>query len=604
MLLVAVADTAAAEPRRVLLLHSFGPHFAPWNAVSGRLREELIRQLPNTIDLYEASLETARFADAHHEEALVDYLRALFAGRNLDLVVAMGAPAARFIQRYRTGLFPSTPLLITGADQRAFNGDQLTQNDTAVAVTFDQAKQIENILQVLPDTTTVAVVIGDSPLERFWVQELRRGFERLTHRVTFEWFNELAVDDMLKRAVALPPHSAIYYATVRVDARGIPQEEDRVLGRLRETANAPIFSYIDSSFGHGIVGGPLLSGQEVGRQAATVAVRILGGEMAGNIKTPALGLQTPMYDWRELQRWNISEARLPPGSVVRFREPTSWEIYRWQLLALLVAVLVLTAMVTWLLIERLGRRNAEQEARNRLLEVIHLNRTAEAGALSASFAHELSQPLVAVALSAETAASLLTPNQPEAGRLKEILGDIQGANKHALDIMQHMRQLLKRRNESELRQFDVSAAIEDAMRILSPEATKRNVTLTACSIQQPLPVRADRVQLQQVILNLVTNGMDALTEIASDARKITIQTSLAGESRVEVSVSDTGPGIPNHELSRIFDTFYTTKERGTGLGLSIARTIIEACGGRIWAENCNGGGAVFRFTLPLIQGSV
>src|SRR5262249_54070159 len=119
-------------------------------------------------------------------------------------------------------------------------------------------------------------------------------------------------------------------------------------------------------------------------------------------------------------------------------------------------------------------------------------------------------------------------------------------------------------------------------------------------IQQQLPVRGNRIHLQQVIINLATNGMDAMADVAAGARKLDIQTALVGESSVEVSVSDSGTGIPSQTLDKIFDTFYTTKEHGTGLGLSIARTIIEACGGKIWAENRAVGGAVFRFTLPLI----
>ena len=122
-------------------------------------------------------------------------------------------------------------------------------------------------------------------------------------------------------------------------------------------------------------------------------------------------------------------------------------------------------------------------------------------------------------------------------------------------------------------------------------------------VQEPLPVRADSIHLQQVILNLARNGMDAMTKAALGARTITIQTGLLAESTVEVSVSDSGTGIPEHKLGEIFDTFYTTKEHGTGLGLSIARTIVETYGGKIWAENRPVGGAVIRFILPLIRQS-
>jgi hypothetical protein len=166
-----------------------------------------------------------------------------------------------------------------------------------------------------------------------------------------------------------------------------------VLTKLREVANAPIFGYIDINLDHGIVGGPLLSTEEIGGQTASVAVRILSGEVPSASKIPPIGLQAPVYDWRELQRWNIGKARLPLGATIAFREPTAWERYRWPLSAIFAALLLQGVLLSWLLFERRSRRVAQLESRRRTLEVMHLNGTAEAGALSASFAHELSQPL-------------------------------------------------------------------------------------------------------------------------------------------------------------------------------------------------------------------
>ena len=601
LILLALHGPAFAEPRRVLLLHSFGPHFEPWSAVAGRFREELTRRSRNAVDLYEASLEMARLAQPTEEAPLVDYIRALFAGRDLDLVVAVGAPAARFFQKFRPQFFPSTPLLITAADQRTFSEGALTSNDTTVPSTLDLPKLVENILQVLPDTNNIAFVIGASPLERFWVEGMRQAFQPFAGRVTFEWFNDLSQEEMVKRAATLPPRSAVFYASVRVDAAGKPNEQNRVLVSFREGANAPIFSYLDSNFGQGIVGGPVLSTQELGRRAAEVALRILNGERPGSIKTPPIGLGVPVFDWRELQRWNISEARLPLGSVVQFREPSMWERYRWQLVGFLIALLVQSAMISWLLIERYGRRKAELESRHRSLEVMHLNRTAEIGALSASFAHEVSQPLLAVELNAERAEQLLQADPPEVGKVREIVTDVRQANSLAMDVIRNLRNLLKRK--SHIQDCDLNAVIADAVHLLLPEANRRNIDLRLTGIQQVLPVRADPVHLQQVVLNLATNAMDAMTDSAPDARKITMQTARVGEATVEVSVSDTGTGIPEDKFGQIFETFYTTKEQGTGLGLSVARTIIETYEGKIWAENQAGGGAVFCFTLPLTEGT-
>ena len=161
LLLLMAQAPALAEPRRVLLLHSFGPYFEPWSAVAARFREDLTRRLP-AVDLYEASLEMARLPQPAEEAPLVDYIRALFAGRDLDLVVAVGAPAARFLQKYRPQFSPPAPLLIVAADQRAFSEGALTSNDATVPSTLDLPKLVENILQVLPDTNNIAFVIGAS----------------------------------------------------------------------------------------------------------------------------------------------------------------------------------------------------------------------------------------------------------------------------------------------------------------------------------------------------------------------------------------------------------------------------------------------------------
>src|SRR6516225_3008642 len=282
--LLAVLGPATGQPKRVLLLHSFGPNFVPWAFFSGQFREELVKQSPNAIDLYEASLDSARFAQLEEQKPIVDYLRSLFAERKLDLIVTVGAPAARFVQRYRGQFFPSTPIVIGSQEQRVINKDALTAKDAVVSVALDFSKWIEHILQVLPNTSHIAWAVGASPLERSWTEEFRRVSLPFANRVTFEWFNDLSFEDMLKRVAILPPNSAIFYVDLRMDAAGVPLDHELVLERLRESTKAPIFSYVDSYLGHGIVGGPLLSSQEVGRRMANVAVRILGGEAAGNIK--------------------------------------------------------------------------------------------------------------------------------------------------------------------------------------------------------------------------------------------------------------------------------------------------------------------------------
>jgi signal transduction histidine kinase len=253
-------------------------------------------------------------------------------------------------------------MLLTVVDQRRVQYSVLTANDAVVAVAINYFGAIENILRVLPDTKTVAVVVGNSPIEKYWKEEIGNEVKPFANRLAFIWYNDLSFEDVLKHAAALPPQSAIFWELMVVDAAGVSHEEGRALTRLHAVANAPIFSYTDAFFGREIVGGPHVPVLEVGRQSAEAAVRILAGEKPHDIKIPPIGFGAPKYDWREMQRWGISESRLPSGSEIHFRNPTAWEQHRVQVLAVCVVLLMQGALISWLLYEYQRRRRSEAAA--------------------------------------------------------------------------------------------------------------------------------------------------------------------------------------------------------------------------------------------------
>jgi len=594
-LVLAVTHLAAAQPKRILLVHSFGPNFGPWNAISARMREEVRKQSPYPIDFYETSLQGERLGEGQNEGSYLDYLNGLFEGRNLDLILAMGAPAARFMLRNRARLFPSKPMLIAGADERTFRDSQLTPNDTAVSVTFDQSIQLQNILEVLPDTTDIAIAIGDSPLEQFWVADLRRSFQRFETRVTLHWLNKLSAEEMVKRVLTLPPSSAIYYATVRIDASGEPQEEDRVLARLHDAGRSPIFTYIDTDFGRGIVGGRMLSAQDIAQQSAAVGVRLLHGESPASIKIAALGLSAPKYDWRELKRWRINEASLPSGSIVQFRQPTVWQTYRWQILLLSAAILVQAAMIMVLLYEHRRRRVAEVTARTSMSELMQMNRIATAGELSASIAHEVNQPLTGISARASAAVRWLAKEPPDIEKVRNMLREIVNASDRAADIVSGVRAMFKK-DSKERSAVDINKLSRTVLDIVRVELQKNGVELQT-ALSEGLPtVECDPVQLQQVILNLVMNAIEAMQAV--QPRVLRIESKFIAPHAVRVVVQDTGKGVDPLHLDRIFRPLVTTKERGMGMGLSICHSIIQSHGGRIWVEAAAPRGAIFQFELP------
>jgi signal transduction histidine kinase len=588
----------AVEHKRVMILHSVGREFRPWNVYAKEIRAALDRQSPWPLDVQEHSLVTARSTDLNPEGPFVEYLGALYGDQQPDLVVSVGAPAAAFVRRYRQQLFPKTPMLFTAVEQRRVKHSELGDNDTVVAVRHDFRVLFESFLRISPDTKIIAVVNGSSPNEQFWQGEMRRELAPLNGRIEIRWYDGISYEDLLKRTAHLPPHSAIFWYQMIVDGAGVAHEGDRALTRLYQTANAPIFSHDDAFFGQEIVGGPMHSAYEGGKRAAMVAMRILNGEKAGDIKTEPSNFEAPRYDWRELQRWHINERLLPPGSKVDFREPSTWEAHRSQIIFICAVILMQAALISRLFYEQRRRQNAEVQARQRSAELAHFNRFSMAGELTASIAHELNQPLGAILTNAETLELILKSPTPDLDEVRSIVGDIRHDDERASEVIRRLRSLLKKA-PFELKNVDLNGLVRETIEFVAAVAVARQVNLRGFVGLTPLPIRGDRIQLQQVIVNLIVNAMDAMTTQPSTERRIFVSTARVDEF-AEVSVSDTGPGIPPAMTKEVFERFFTTKPHGMGMGLAIARTIVEAHNGRIWAENKVEGGATFNVRLPLV----
>jgi signal transduction histidine kinase len=369
------------------------------------------------------------------------------------------------------------------------------------------------------------------------------------------------------------------------------------MAMIAEAANRPIIVGTEALLAAGGIGGYGVIAAEIGADAGRLALRILDGEQAGEV-APVVREARPLFNWKQMQRWNVSASDLPEGSEIRLREPTFFERYRWQSIAVFAALFLQAGLIAFLLHERHLRRDAEAEARTRMSELAHVNRQATAGELSSSIAHELNQPLGSILANAETAELMLKSENPDLAEIGEILADIKRDDQRAGEVIRRLRSYLTR-TPFEAKDIDLNLIMGEAFKFLSMQASARNIALYLQTSPGELRIKGDPVQLQQVILNLVANSMDAMDAIPY-GRTVIGRTELNGGSTVEISISDSGPGIPPDKLAQVFDPFFTTKaDKGMGIGLSIARTIILAHKGRIWAENQTGGGAAFRFTLPL-----
>lgn len=245
-----------------------------------------------------------------------------------------------------------------------------------------------------------------------------------------------------------------------------------------------------------------------------------------------------------------------------------------------------------------ARKQTEAEVQRQSAELAHVARVSTMGELAASVAHELNQPLGAILSNAEAAEMFMNQNPPALQDVREILSDIRKDDERAGEVIRRMRALLRKR-EIELQPLDLNSVMEDVFRLVGGDAALRKTAISA-ELSPRLPaVRGDRVHLQQVLLNLTMNALEAMARQPPEKRRLTVRTSLNGNGTVEITVTDSGDGIEPAKLARLFEPFFTTKPNGMGMGLSIARRIVEAHRGHISAENNASGGATFRVTLPV-----
>jgi hypothetical protein len=370
----AASSEAQSKVKQVLMLQSLNRGNLPLDHFTGEFRVRLDQRAGEPVNVVQVVVGPTGFVGAP-EQAVVDYIRYIYADRPPpDLIVTVGGPAAVFARKYRRQLFPGTPLLFASVDQRWFRDAPLGENESAVAVANDFPRLIDEILRVIPETRQVFMVMGSGSIGQFWRRELEAGFVRFRDRVTFVWSNELSLPDILRRVASLPAHSAIVYLAFTTDAQGGAYADEQVIADLHARANAPLFGVQSPMFGIGIVGGSLVSIEDLGRSAAGVAGRILNGEPAASLRVPPQLPGQPMFDWRELRRWGIPESRLPPESVVRFRAPSLWGEHKVTVLTAVVALLLQSLLIMWLLFERRARQRAEIESRRNLALAADANR--------------------------------------------------------------------------------------------------------------------------------------------------------------------------------------------------------------------------------------
>jgi signal transduction histidine kinase len=596
--IVAPAGIAAAQdkPLRVLLLYP-ADLMLPVVTLQDRItREAILAKQTRAVEFYSESFDMYRLPGSAQEQQLVEFLKHKYAEQTPDLIVTHG-PMHEIMRRHRNELWPRAPLLFADVGAHRIQNGDIPPDVPYTSVQIDYLGTARLALRLQPQTERVLVAAGDSSYDREVLKRARLELQRIGTDVTIDELTGLSSEQMKASVSALKRGTVVFYLSMQRDVSGNTYVPREVLDELAAASAVPIYGVNDTYIGHGIVGGNLMNREGQREAIGDTAWRLLRGESALDQSTSVIAPSVCSVDWRQLKRWEIDERLIPADCRVLFRTPTWWQRHPVLISVVAIAVVLQVAGIFAWGLQRRRRKNAEQTARSRTAELTHAARLGAVGELMASITHEISQPLTSILTNAAAGERMIASGKPDIDEIRSILADIRADDARARSVVSHLRDFLKKR-EVAMAPVHLNELIANVLKLLEGEARHKKVNVVTTLDEQVSVIAGDAIHLQQVILNLAMNAIEAMSSQVITRRTLTIGTTWNAAAGIEVAVSDTGCGIPRERLPYLFEPFYTTKADGMGIGLSIAQMIIEAHGGRIWAEPLEAG-TTMRFNIPV-----
>lgn len=607
LVIIAACDFLAAQDaatnKRVLLLFGDDSNIATQVTVERALRLTLKNESSVPVEAYSEYVGNRR-TGADFEKELVALLRHKYEGKKFDVVFTIGQFPLSMILRNRTELFSDTPFVFLTVDRRNIAGLYPAPGLTGVWGEINFKANLELALALHPGTKRVAVIQGASEIDKFWASKAKEDFREFASRVEFSDLAGLTIPEMRNALASLPPDSIVFFVSNIMDKAGNGYESPDYLRQVSPASAAPIFGTTESQLGNGIVGGELLSHVALGAEGARVGLQLLAGEKAEAI-APHSAPSVALFDWRELQRWNISEARLPPGSDLRFKELTFWQRYKSQIIGALVIFALQSLFITGLLIERRRRQrarraldqlNAELEERIAARTAALDTKSRELETFAYSVAHDLKAPLRGIDGYSRLLLEDHAANLNEEGRafLKTIHGSTEEMSQLIDDLLEYSR--LERRefkqDRVELGPL-INTVVEQKKRETSETSIDFIVNVNGGSVV------ADPNGLTQSLRNYIDNAVKFSGKVSNPRIEVGSKETV---KNFVVWVRDNGVGFDMKYHDRIFNIFQRLNPGeeypGTGIGLAIVRKAMERMGGRAWAESQPGHGSIFYLEIP------
>ncbi len=596
LLLLAVASSpAAAETlldaarmKRVVVLYSAPLDFPATEMAERGIREVLLTSTDFQIQLFSEYLDLSRFRDARQREALVELLRYRYAEEATDLVIGVDVPAAHFLLEHAGSVFPGVPMVMCSIPEvmaEALSASPLRQRISGVFEPTNAAPLVETALSLKPDTKNVALIAGAFENDLIRAIGLRRTIEALGNGVRLILLEGLPIAELVEKIRQLPKDAIIFFSTFFVDGTGRSFVPRDVLKVISEASKVPLFGLYESYLGYGIVGGRLISFQLQGKRAAELGLAVLGGISPAAIPfDDGLGTCLSVYDWRQLQRWGIRESNLPPGSEVKFRESSVWELYRGYIVGA-GSLLALESMLIIALIINLQRRKkaevALRESRQDLRTLagrLISSQEEELSRLSREFHDDIAQRLAAVAIESGTL-ELRSQNVDDT-----VLDKIRYIKEQLITLSEDVSTISRQIHPAILKDLGLVRAINSqCVRFSDREGI--DVDFQAQDIPHTVP--------KGIALCLYRIIQESLRNIAKHSQATHVEISLRGlDDKILLNIIDDGTGFVPQDARRT-----------PGIGLASMRERVEYVNGQFDVRSDPGMGTMIQVSVPMAKGN-
>jgi len=585
--------------RNVLLLYPYDNTQPSLNIPGAAIRKRLLDVGGKGTVVHAAFLDLTNFGRPQDLDQTARLLAEKYRETRFSVIMPLGTDALRFTLRYRPTLAPNVPVVFCCVAKSLLHRLPPLPEDVTGAVTeADVGPAADLAIRLQPTLRRIILVNGASAIDNQWLEIFGHQLEPFASRYEVVHLANMPIDEIRRRVSVLPSDSAVIFGLMFADSTGRQFTTAEAQDIITDASSVPVYIHADTQLGRGALGGFVGTLESAGTSAADLTLEVMRG--ANPASLPVRGAQEVNFrvDARALKRWGIPEDRLPPDTVVLHREPTLWQLYRNQVIAAIAVIVLQSVLLVALTIQVFRRRRAETALRSATGELARVSRVTTMGEMAASIAHEVNQPLAAIVNYASAGLRWLGHATPNVEEARANFHRISQDGLRAADIITTVRSMFSKQS-GEMSKLDLAELVSGVLALTHGEIVDSGAVLRT-SYEADLPrIRADRVQLQQVVLNLVTNAIEAMQPMPSDRRRLSVSITRSGENTIALEVADSGPGIPPEGVERIFDSFYTTKQKGLGMGLSICRSIIQAHNGALTVVDTGDLGTRFQVTLPV-----